>query len=137
MLTITRRFEFCAANRIYNPDWSDEKNADVFGPCANLNGQGHNYELEVTVSGEIDPETGMIMNLRHLKQLVQEHVVNDLDHKNLNLDVPWFQAKVPSSEYLVEAIWERLDPVIGGQSAQLEKLMLRETANNYVTRTRS
>ena len=88
---ITRRLHFSAAHRLARPEWSDDRNSRVFGDCANANWHGHNYELDVTVSGPVDAETGYVMDLKDLKELVNRHVVDDLDHRNLNLDVPWLQ----------------------------------------------
>src|SRR6185312_8617358 len=97
-LTITRSFQFCAGHRLHRPDWSDEKNREIFGLCSNPAGHGHNYELEVSVTGPLDGETGMIMNLRELKELVRERVIGEVDHKNLNVDVPWMRGVIPTTE---------------------------------------
>ena len=89
LVRITRRAHFSAAHRLCRPEWSEERNAEVFGDCSNPNWHGHNYELVVTVEGVIDPETGFVMNLRELKDILEDKVVSDMDHRNLNLDVPW------------------------------------------------
>jgi 6-pyruvoyltetrahydropterin/6-carboxytetrahydropterin synthase len=128
---VTRRMHFSAAHRLFHADWSDERNRQVFGACANPNWHGHNYELDVTVSGPIDPDTGFVMDLARLKALVQERVIDDVDHRNLNLEVPWLNDRLPSTENLVVAIWERLvdrmpDPL------RLCRLVLYETPRNYV-----
>ena len=91
MIYITRKLEFCASHRLFNPEYSDEKNARVFGLCNNPNGHGHNYVMEVTVRGEVHPETGMVLDLKALKQLVNEEIILKVDHKNLNVDVPFLK----------------------------------------------
>ena len=128
---ITRRLHFSAAHRLARPEWSDERNRRVFGDCANVNWHGHNYELEVTVSGPVDAETGYVMDLKDLKELVNRHVVDDLDHRNLNLDVPWLEGVIPSTENLVVMIWERIAPLIQ-PPAKLDRLILRETPRHWV-----
>ena len=109
---ITRRLHFSAAHRLARPDWSEEQNRRVFGDCANPNWHGHNYDLEVTVSGPVDPATGYVMDLKALKDLVNRRVVDDLDHRNLNLEVPWLDGVIPSTENLAVRIWERIAPHI-------------------------
>ena len=104
----TRRVHFSAAHRLYRPDWSDEQNRDVFGDCSNPNWHGHNYELYVTVEGPIDPETGFVMDLKDLKDVLEERVVADVDHRNLNLEVTWLEGIKPSTENFAVAIWDRL-----------------------------
>jgi 6-pyruvoyltetrahydropterin/6-carboxytetrahydropterin synthase len=108
----TRRLHFNAGHRLYRPDWSDARNEEVFGLCANPYGHGHNYELEVTVEGEINPETGYVMDLGELKERVNAAVVNQLDHRNLNLQVPWLEGINPTTENLVVAIWNRIVPLL-------------------------
>ena len=128
---ITRRVHFSAAHRLFHPDWSDERNADVFGACSNPNWHGHNYELDVSVSGPIHAETGYVLDLKTLKDLVQERVVDDVDHRNLNLEVPWMGGRVPTTENLVVAIWDRLTGHLP-EGVELERLVLWETPRNYV-----
>ena len=128
---ITRLLHFCAAHRLAHPDWSDDENRRVFGDCANPNWHGHNYELEVTVAGPIDAHTGYVMDLKDLKDLVKERVVDDLDHRNLNLDVPWLRGTMPTTENLAVRIWERLAPHIPAPAA-LERVLLRETPRHWV-----
>lgn len=130
-VTIVRRLHFSAAHRLARPEWSEEENRRVFGECANPNWHGHNYELEVAVTGPVSPETGYLMDLKELKDLATRHVVADLDHRNLNLDVPWLQGTVPSTENLVVAIWERLAPLVP-PPAVLDRLLLRETPRHWV-----
>ena len=128
---ITRRLHFSAAHRLARPEWSEEENRRVFGDCANPNWHGHNYELEVTVAGPVDPETGYVMDLKALKDLVNRCVVDDLDHRNLNLDVPWLDGIIPSTENLAVSIWERIAPHIP-PSAKLDKVVLWETPRHWV-----
>ncbi len=127
---ITRRLHFCAAHRLARPEWSEEKNRRVFGDCANPNWHGHNYDLEVTVAGPVNPETGYVMDLGTLKDLVNRRVVDELDHSNLNLDVPWLEGIVPSTENLAVAIWERIAPHIP-VPAKLDKVVLWETPRQW------
>lgn len=138
MLTITRTFHFCAGHRLFRPDWSDERNRDVFGLCSNPAGHGHNYTLEVSVTGSVDRETGMIMNLRELKEVVTARVIADVDHKHLNSDVPWLRGVIPTTELFAEKIWERLESVLGQAvpGIQLDGIVLHETPNNKVAKRR-
>ena len=127
---VTRRLHFSAGHRLHRPEWDDEKNREVFGPCSNPAGHGHNYELEVTVEGEVDPETGFVLDLSRLKALVHEHVVEDVDHTNLNEDVPWMRGLNPTTENLAVRIWDRLDGRLDG--ARLVAVKLWETERNMV-----
>jgi 6-pyruvoyltetrahydropterin/6-carboxytetrahydropterin synthase len=122
---------FSAAHRLHRSDWSDARNREVFGDCANPNWHGHNYELDVTVEGEVDPETGYVFDLKRLKETVEELVIQDLDHRNLNLEVPWMKNTNPSTENLVVAIWERIRPALP-DGVELRRLVLRETPSNSV-----
>jgi 6-pyruvoyltetrahydropterin/6-carboxytetrahydropterin synthase len=128
---VTRRLHFCAAHRLGRDEWSDEENARVFGSCANPNWHGHNYELDVTVEGEIDPETGFVYDLKALRELVEQSVVDQVDHRNLNLDVEWFAGVNPTTENLVVAIWDRLAGQLPAE-VRLARLVLWETPRNYV-----
>lgn len=128
---VTRLLHFSAAHRLARPGWTDEQNRRAFGDCANPNWHGHNYELEVTVAGPVADSTGYVMDLKDLKDLVNRHVVADLDHRNLNLDVPWLEGVVPSTENVVVRIWDRLAPLIE-PPAVLERLVLRETPRHWV-----
>jgi 6-pyruvoyltetrahydropterin/6-carboxytetrahydropterin synthase len=130
----TRRVHFAAAHRLGRPEWDDARNAQVFGACANPNWHGHNYELDVTVEGEIDPETGFVLDLKELKSLVQDRVIGDLDHGNLNLDVAWLNGQNPTTENLVVAIWGRLVSELP-DGVSLARLVLWETPRNYVEYT--
>lgn len=127
---VTRRLHFSAAHRLFNPAYGDEKNLEVFGLCSNPNWHGHNYELDVTVEGEMDPATGFVIDLKKLRDVAEEVVVNDVDHRNLNLDVDWLQGILPTTENLVVAIWNRLvDHIPAGR---LVRLVLWETPRNFV-----
>jgi 6-pyruvoyltetrahydropterin/6-carboxytetrahydropterin synthase len=128
---ITRRARFNAAHKLWNPAWSDEKNIDVFGKCANINWHGHNYDLHVTIKGVPHPDTGFCMNLSDLKELIRIRVEEPLDHRNLNLDVPWLAGKMTSTEILIIEIWEQLEEAISEKGSTLHKLRLYETENNY------
>ena len=129
---ITRRETFNAAHKLWQPTWSDEKNNDVFGRCANKNWHGHNFVLFVTVCGDPDPETGFVMNLKDLSTIIKQEVTEKLDHKNLNLDVPFLEGIMTSTENIVIAIWKILEPKIAEYGAELSKLKLVETENNFV-----
>lgn len=126
---ITRRVHFCAAHRLHRTDWSDERNQEVFSSCANPNWHGHNYELDVTVEGPVDPETGFVMDLKRLRDLVQEGVVAEVDHANLNLDVDWLEGTIPTTENVVVAMWRRLRERMPSE-VDLVKLVLWETPRN-------
>ena len=131
---VTRRLHFSAAHRLFREDWSDSRNADVFGDCSNPNWHGHNYELEVTVIGPVDAKTGYVMDLKLLRDLVQERVVADVDHRNLNLDVAWMRDVLPSTENFVVAIWNRLKGRLPA-GVRLERVLLQETPRNFVEYT--
>ncbi len=127
---VIRKAHFNAAHRLHNDDWSAEKNKDVFGKCNNPNYHGHNYDLEVKVVGEVNPETGYVMDMKILKQFIKSEVTEIYDHKNLNLDVPDFKTTIPTAENIARAIYERLRVHI---SAPLElKIKLYETSRNFV-----
>ena len=128
---ISRRARFNAAHKLYNPDWSDEKNQEVFGKCANANWHGHNYELHVTVKGVPNDDTGYCMDMKTLSDLIKEFVEEPLDHKNLNLDVPWMKGKRASTENLIIEIWNQLEKPIQEYNCALHKIRLYETENNY------
>lgn len=132
MLTLTRRERFCAAHKLANPNWSDEKNQEVFGRCSNKNWHGHNYEMFVTVKGEVNPETGFIIDLKWLGDLLRDKVVDPFDHRNLNLDVTNFKGKMVSTEIIAIEIWDLIDTEIREQGAELYCVKLMETENNSV-----
>jgi len=127
MVRVTRRVHFSAAHRLHSPALSDEENRRVYGLCNSPNSHGHNYELEVTVEGEPDPVTGYVIDLGELREVADE-VIGDLDHRNLNLDVPWLEGVIPSTENLVVAIWHQLAPRI--RRGTLRRLVLWETPRN-------
>jgi 6-pyruvoyltetrahydropterin/6-carboxytetrahydropterin synthase len=128
---VTRRVHFCAAHRLGRAEWDEAENRRVFGDCANPNWHGHNYELDVTVEGEIDERTGFVYDLKALRDTVEQRVVADLDHRNLNLDVGWMQDRNPTTENLVVAIWDRLAGEVPA-GVELVRLVLWETPRNYV-----
>ncbi|NVO85979.1 6-pyruvoyl trahydropterin synthase family protein [Hymenobacter terrestris] len=133
MIYISRQEHFNAAHKLHNPKWSDERNQEVFGPCANTNWHGHNYDLIVTVKGRPDPETGFVIDLKELSTLIRTHVIDQVDHKNLNLDVPFMTGQLASTENLVVAFWKILQPEIEAISpARLHSLKLYETPRNFV-----
>ena len=132
MVYLTRKEHFNAAHKLANPNWSDEKNLEVFGKCANKNWHGHNYELYVTVKGTPNPDTGFIINLKDLSVLIKNEVCLKLDHKNLNVDVPFLTNILPSTENVAIAIWKILDHQISELGAKLHCIKLYETSNNYV-----
>jgi len=132
MIYITRRERFNAAHKLSREDWTPEKNLEVFGKCANPNWHGHNYELFVTVKGEPDKSTGFFVNLKDLSVIMQKHVTDKLDHKNMNLDVDFMKGKIASCENLAIAIWEQLQPHIDSVNCKLHCVKVIETENNYV-----
>ncbi len=131
MVYITRIEHFNAAHKLFNPAWSREKNEEVFGKCANENWHGHNFELFVTLKGEPDPDTGFVYDVKKLSIIVKEHVIDKLDHKNLNVDVDFMQGKLCSIENLVIGIWNELVPHLPS-GVQLHCLKLSETPRIFV-----
>jgi len=135
MIYVSRLEHFNAAHKLHNPNWSLAKNKEVFGPCANANWHGHNYDLIVTVKGKPDPETGFVIDLKKLSTLIRTHVIDKVDHKNLNLDVAFMEDKLASTENLIVEFWKILQPRIqdiSNKNAQLHSLKLYETPRNYV-----
>lgn len=132
MIYITRRERFNAAHRLFRPEYSDEKNLEVFGKCSNPNWHGHNYELFVTVKGEINPKTGFLVNLKKLSTIIREQVIEKLDHKNINLEVEFMHNKLASTENLAVGIWQELTPHLDVLSAQLHCVKVVESENNFV-----
>lgn len=132
-VTVSRKAHFNAAHRLYRPDWDDAKNEEIFGKCNNPNYHGHNYELIVSVTGPIDPETGYVMDMKVLKDLIRSEVEDAFDHKNLNLDVPDFKNLNPTAENIVVVIWNKLRKHIV-TSLELE-VVLYETPRNFVKYT--
>jgi 6-pyruvoyltetrahydropterin/6-carboxytetrahydropterin synthase len=125
MIYITRRLEFCASHRLYNPEFSDKKNAETFGLCNNPNGHGHNYVLEVTVKGEVAPETGMV-----LERMINEEIVDKVDHKNLNVDVDFLKNVIPTAENIAIHFWNIIEPKIS--NGTLYEIKLFESERNFV-----
>lgn len=132
MIYITRRERFSAAHLLWNENWSEEKNLEVFGKCANRNWHGHNFELFVTVKGQLNKDTGFVIDLKDLSTILKERVIEKLDHKNINLDVDFMKGKMASTEQLAIAIWQELEPEIILLGAQLHCVKLKETENNFV-----
>lgn len=132
MIYITRREHFNAAHKLFNPDWDDAKNKAIFGKCSNKNWHGHNYQLLVTIKGEINKETGFVVNLKDLGELINTLIIEEIDHKNLNLDVKGLQGILPSTENITKYIWDVLQPEISKLGAELHCIKLCETENNYV-----
>jgi len=131
MICITRRERFNAAHRLFRPDFSDEKNLQVFGKCSNPNWHGHNYDLFVTVKGELNPETGFLVDLKDLSELINTLVIDKLDHKNINIEVEFMKGKLASTENIAIGIWNELADPVGRLGASLYCVKLCETENNY------
>jgi 6-pyruvoyltetrahydropterin/6-carboxytetrahydropterin synthase len=133
MIYITRQEHFNAAHKLYNKKWDLARNQEVFGPCANENWHGHNFDLFITVKGVPDPETGFVVNFKDLGKLVKTEIIDVVDHKNLNLDVPFLEGKLPSCETLIYEFWQILAPKIKeiAPNAKLHALKLYETHNNF------
>ncbi len=129
---ISRRERFSAAHKLWNPELSDERNVALYDKCANANFHGHNYELIVTVKGEIDKNTGCVFDLKQLSNLLKSTVISKLDHKNLNLDVDFLEDIIPTAENIAVAIWNEIEAKINSNRCQLHKIKLIETENNYV-----
>ncbi|MCK4579309.1 MAG: 6-carboxytetrahydropterin synthase [Candidatus Marinimicrobia bacterium] len=128
MIIITKRFQFCAAHRYWNRNWSEERNQSVFGKDTRVH--GHNYQLEVSFAGEVDPDTGFIVDLGDVRKIVTDQVVDLLDHTQIEKDLPWFADRQPSSENVVVFIWQQLEPHFAGP-ARLAKIRLYETPTIY------
>lgn len=131
MVYLTRSEHFNAAHKLYNPDWSYEKNEAVFGKCANENWHGHNYELLVTVKGKPDPGTGFVFDVKRLSNIIREHIIEKLDHRNLNIDVDFMKGQLCSTENLAIAIWQQLLQHLP-EGVQLHAIKLYETPRIYV-----
>ncbi len=123
-MLLTRKAEFSAAHYYWNDAWSQQENEKVFGKCANRNGHGHNYTLEVTVAGEIDPISGFVVDLKALKDVIEREVIQVYDHRHLNLEVPEFREVIPTTENIAIAIWKRLEKKIAG--ARLQRVRVYE-----------
>ena len=128
MIFLTRRATFSASHFYWNQAWSEEKNREVFGRCANRNGHGHNYSLEVTVAGELDPVTGFVVDLKWLKDVIERQVLAAWDHRHLNFEAPDFATAVPTTENIAIAAWNRLEPSVNGNGgAHLSRVRVYET----------
>ena len=130
MIYITRRETFNAAHRLFRPEWDDEKNLQVFGKCSNPNWHGHNYVLYVTVKGEVDPQTGFLINLKDLSKILREKVTEKLDHKNMNLEVDFMRNRITSTENLAIGIWEQIEEPLSQLGATLHCVKVFETEKN-------
>ena len=130
IVTITRRLQFNAAHRVHNPALSDAENKALFGKCNNPNWHGHNYTLDVSVTGPVDEKTGYVVDLSHIKRVVEREVIDKVDHRNFNLEVDFMQGIIPTTENIVVAMWRVIEPAM--RPAKLTKLVLWETLNNYV-----
>ncbi|MGD1845700.1 MAG: 6-pyruvoyl tetrahydropterin synthase family protein [Salibacteraceae bacterium] len=132
MIYVTRRERFSAAHKLYQPKWSKEQNEAVFGKCANENWHGHNFELFVTVKGEVDEETGFVADLKDLSKVIKTYAIELLDHRNINLDVPFMAGKMASTENLAKGIWQQIEEPLAALGCQLHSVRLAETENNSV-----
>ena len=134
MIYVSRQEHFNAAHKLYNPNWSEEKNIEVFGPCANANWHGHNFEIIVTVKGQPDPETGFVVDLKSLSTLIRKEITDKVDHKNLNLDVDFMQGKMASTEILTMEFWKILEPKVREitTTGVLHSIKVYETPRNFV-----
>jgi len=129
---LTRRERFCAAHMLSKEEWSLEKNHEVFGKCANPNWHGHNYHLFVTVKGSPEPSTGMVIDLKEMKAIINDKVIDKLDHKNLNLDVDFMKDMMTTAENIAVAIWNELAAPLAARNATLHQVRLYETENNII-----
>lgn len=132
MVYITRRERFNAAHKLFREEWTEEQNLEIFGKCSNPNWHGHNYELFVTAKGEINADTGFVIDLKELKRIIHTYVTSHLDHKNINLDVSFMKGKMATTEVLAVTIFDRLKAPIEARGAKLHSIKLCETENNYV-----
>ena len=133
MILVTRKAHFNAAHKLWNPQWDQARNEEVFGKCANKHWHGHNFELWVTVAGEVDPDTGFVVDLKWLKKIIEDRVIEPLDHSNINLDVPFMQGRMASTENLAMAIWDQLWETLQHPRYRLYSLQLIETPNHSET----
>ena len=130
MVYVTRRAHFCASHRLHNTEWSEEKNREIFGKCNNPNGHGHNYDIEVTVAGTPPDNTGMVIDLKKLATIIEEDVVESVDHKHLNHDVPFMKGIIPTAENIAIAFWKILEPKI--KEGKLYSILVFESEQNFV-----
>lgn len=132
MIFITRRERFNAAHRLFKPEYSDERNLQVFGKCSNPNWHGHNYTLFVTIKGDVNPDTGFLVNLKDLSIIIDQYIIEKLDHRNINIEVDFMAGKLASTENLAIGIWDELTYPISSLGATLHSIKLFETENNFV-----
>ena len=132
MIHITRRERFNAAHRLFKKEWDEEKNFEYFGKCANPNWHGHNYELFVTVKGDVNPQLGFVVNLKRLSKIIKDKIIDKLHHKNLNIEVDFLMDKVISTENIAIGIWEQLETEIKNLGIELHCVKVVETENNFV-----
>lgn len=130
--SVTVKVHFEAAHRLHNPDRSDDWNRTVFGKCNNVHGHGHNYVLEVTVEGEVDPDSGYLIDMKDLKRILGEAVVDEVDHRHLNIEVPWLAGVIPSAENLARVFYERIEPRLD-RGLRLAAVTVHETERNSAT----
>lgn len=130
MIYLTRKAEFSASHHYHNPEFSAEENQRIFGKCNNPNGHGHNYTLEVTVKGEVDPKSGFVVDLKEMKEIMNREVIDAMDHRYLNKEVPEFASQIPTSENIAIAIWKRLEPKL--QIAKLHRVRVYEMQDLFV-----
>jgi 6-pyruvoyltetrahydropterin/6-carboxytetrahydropterin synthase len=130
MLLVTKRLHFSASHRLHNPKLSDAQNREIYGKCNNPHGHGHNYLLEVTVAGKENPKTGMVIDLKELKEIIQKRVIDQVDHAHLNFDVPFLKGKIPTTEVLAKEFWKLLQKEI--RSGKLYEIKIDESHNNTV-----
>lgn len=131
---VTRLERFNAGHRLFRPELSDEQNRRIFGKCSNPSGHGHNYVLEVSVEGHIDPETGYLFDLKTLSELINERIIDDVDHANLNVDVEWMKGLNPTAEVMASTFWDRLEPHL--PDGMLYRVKVQETDKNWAERVR-
>ena len=131
MIYITRKEHFSASHKLYKEEWSSEQNEEIFGKCSNPNGHGHNYTVYVTIKGEQDPDTGFLVNLKIVSAIINEFVIDLVDHKNLNVDVAFMKGIMPTTENVAKEIWDQLQPELNKLNCQLHCVKLQETENNY------
>ena len=132
MVYLTRRERFSAAHRLFNPELSDGENEKIYGPCSNPNWHGHNYILWITIAGEVNPETGYVVDLKELSQIIREQIIVKLDHKNINLEVDFMKELFVSTENLAMGIWDQLKPHVEALGVRLHSVKIQETENNTV-----
>jgi 6-pyruvoyltetrahydropterin/6-carboxytetrahydropterin synthase len=130
MVYVTRRAQFSASHRLFNPNFSDERNEEVFDKCNNFHGHGHNYVVEVTVKGQPDPETGYVIDLKRLARLIESEIIDHVDHKHLNIDVDFLRGVIPTAENIAVLFWQRLESKI--DAGELHSIRVYESENNFV-----